>query len=401
MSNQSTKKRIIYVSGGPANLIAAHESWKQATHHASEVSMTFSGQIQQACQDLGYPMLMTSIRGPVEQKTDGLFTILHTDKKRYSGLLFHIKELTYVLHLLRQALKFKADVALVDSGASHFFLFSIFKLLGIKVVPILHNTLWAKGFYPIKPVQKTIMSLDKYLFWRRTPTAVISVSPECERQAKTLAPKLKYPTYQTRAQFIPSYFEQIQPISFPKNDEPFHIMFIGRVERMKGVFDILDMAEYVNARVPNKVKWTICGRGIHLDELKAAHAKKGLQDSVELAGWVGLDELIEIYNRTHCCIVPTRSDFTEGLAMTAVEAILAGRPVISNPVVPATELLAPACLLGNTNDYASHAEQAVNIATDEALYQKLSAACSGLGDAFLDRENGLTAVTKKVLTEHC
>lgn len=393
--------RVVYFTGGPADLIKSHHSWKKQEHNPTEVSITFSSQIQQACSELGLPTLMISIKGPHEEYKDGLFTIEHRAKKRYSGLMFHIKEVSYAIGLLKDTLRFKANIALIDSGTTHFFLTNLFALFGIKVIPILHNTLWPTGFYPTKKINRVLLMVDKFLFWKRTPTALISVSPECERQVKTLTPNISYPTYQTRAQFNADYFKKIKPIQFPKDSKPFQIMFIGRVEKMKGVFDILKMAEYVNEKIPNKVKWKICGSGSDLEELKKEHAAKKLHESVELVGWTTLEQLIEIYNNTHCCIVPTRSIFTEALAMTAVESILANRPLISNPVVPATELIAPACLLGKTDDYISHAEQVIKVATNEDLYHQLSLACKGLADEFINPEYGLKETIKTVLTKDC
>ena len=40
--------------------------------------------------------------------------------------------------------------------------------------------------------------------------------------------------------------------------------------------------------------------------------------------------------------------------MTAAEAILVGRPVITNSVVPALEVLRPACVEARTNDVDSY-----------------------------------------------
>ncbi len=77
--------------------------------------------------------------------------------------------------------------------------------------------------------------------------------------------------------------------------------------------------------------------------------------------------------------------------MTAVEAALAGRPVILNPVVPAIDVVGPAVLSGQTNDPESHAEQVRRLARDPALYRRLQEACVGCEAPFYDREQSLTA----------
>jgi glycosyltransferase involved in cell wall biosynthesis len=388
--------RAIYCTGGPANLISAHRHWREGVHEPTEVSVTFSSQIEQACQDHGCATLMISTRGGAERLEDGLFTIEHRPKRPASGWRFHLAEIAYGLRLVADARRFKASVAFIDSGASHLFVFSLLRLFGIRVVPILHNTLWPTGFFPTRRVHRLLLALDRWLFWKRAPAALVCVSPECERQVRRLQPDLPYLVYQVRAQFLRGYFDAIAPARYP-HDGPFGVMFIGRVERMKGVFDILEMARWVNERAPGRVQWRICGRGPDLDELTRQREAMGLQDCVELLGWVGLDELQAVYERSHACIVPTRSIFTEALAMTAVEAVLAGRPLVSNPVVPATELLAPACLLGRTDDAASHAAAVLELATNEATYERLRAACKGLASEFIDPARSLERAVHDIL----
>ena len=101
-------------------------------------------------------------------------------------------------------------------------------------------------------------------------------------------------------------------------------MFIGRVNRSKGVFDILEIAQTVEAREPGQVCWEICGSGPDLEELKRRCGEMGLESIVNIRGWTSLSDLIEVYVRSHAAIVPTRSSFIAGLEMTAAEAILAG-----------------------------------------------------------------------------
>jgi glycosyltransferase involved in cell wall biosynthesis len=174
-------------------------------------------------------------------------------------------------------------------------------------------------------------------------------------------------------------------------------MFIGRVNRSKGVFDILEMAQKVEARAPGQVRWEICGSGPDLEELRRRHGEMGLESIVHIRGWTSLPDLIEVYARSHAAIVPTRSTFCEGLAMTAVEAILAGRPLITNPVVPALEVLRPACVAARTNDVDSHVEAVLKLVGDREYYEGLRRACPDLCEPFYDREQGLTAVLKRVI----
>jgi glycogen(starch) synthase len=388
--------RVAYFSGGAADLISAHRSWKNKQHESTEVSVTFSSQIQDVCQELACSTLMISVKGPAAFLQDGLFDIEHRPKISAKGWRFHWQEFIYILGLLKSARKFKADIAFIDTGITHFLFASIFCVFGIKVVPILHNTLWPTGFYPKKRIHRIILALDRFFFWPLVPSALISVSPECERQVRQLHSTLRYRAYQIRAQFLSSYFHSILPATFPFVGT-FNVLFIGRVERSKGVFDILRMAQHAEQLLPGRIRWKISGRGSDFDELQKELDSLNLKHVVDLLGWVSLETLHDIYDTTHCCIVPTRSSFAEGLAMTAVEAILAGRPLVSNPLVPATELLTDACLLGRVDDYLSHAEQVMQLASNSVLYERKRNFCANLGQDFFDPQKGLSVAVKDIL----
>jgi glycogen(starch) synthase len=107
--------------------------------------------------------------------------------------------------------------------------------------------------------------------------------------------------------------------------------------------------------------------------------------------------LLEIHARSHAAIVPTRSSFAEGLAMAAGDAVLSGRPVITNPVVPALELLRPACVAAKTDDVDSYVSGVLKLIGDREYYESLRLACPELSAQFFDREQGLTAVLKRVI----
>ena len=240
-----------------------------------------------------------------------------------------------------------------------------------------------------------IARLDS-LYFRWASAVTIGVSPECVRQLERLTKGKHELVLQIRAQFLPDYFQTIPPPP-PHSKRPFRIMYIGRINRIKGVFDILEIAHKVESQMPGRVRWEVCGSGPDLDELRRRQAQMSLAEVVTIRGWTTLSDLRDVYARSHISIVPTRSSFSEGLAMTAAEAILAGRPVITNPVVPALEVLRPACIEAQTNDVDSYVGPILKLIDDPAHYRALCDACPALGDQFYDRQQGLTAILKKAI----
>jgi len=395
LENCYVSHRIFYAAG-PGNVIRAHQHWRAGENDPTEVSMTFSSQVEEFCRLTGSSAYIVAYNSQKNIIHDGKLTLEHRPKPipEAAGLLFHLSELLYGLSLAVTALKFRSTVAVIESGTTHFFLGAIYRFAGIKVVTLLHNTLWPRGYPPTRLVPKMVQRLDSW-FFRWGSSATIGVSPECIRQVHELTRGSHYPMYQMRAQFLPERFEGIGSPPAP-SDLPFRIMFIGRVIRAKGVFDILEIARKLDDRAPGRVKFELCGAGPDLNALKERHRELGLGDNVTIRGWVTLEELRDVYRRSHASIVPTTSGFAEGLAMTAAEAILAGRPVITNPAVPALEILRPASVEARTNDVDSYVDAILTLIDSPGRYQSLCEACPPLQGQFYDRDQGLTAVLGRV-----
>jgi glycogen synthase len=387
----------VFHTAGLGKIIEAHGYWKRKEHFPSEVTITYSSQFEQFCQDIGAEAYIVGYNSERGILRDGAITVEQRPKPlpEARGAMFHLREIFYGLGLLATAVRFRANVAVIDSGTTHYFVTALFRLMGIRVVPVLYNSIWPHGFPPTRSIPRLICWLDS-LFYRHVAMAVIGISPECTRQVEQLTPVGHPPLYQVRAQFMPEYFAQI-PAPPHYDQRPFQIMFIGRVNRSKGVFDILEIAEMVEAREPGQVCWEICGSGPDLEELKRRCGEMGLESIVNIRGWTPLSDLIEVYARSHAAIVPTRSSFIAGLEMTAAEAILAGRPLITNPVVPALEIVRPACVEAKTDDVDSYVEGVLKLTSDREYYEALRRACPELAKPFYDREQGLTAVLKRVV----
>ena len=95
---------------------------------------------------------------------------------------------------------------------------------------------------------------------------------------------------QCRAQFYPEHFARIAPP--PAHDQPpFGMIFVGRIVADKGVFDLLEIARGVEARLPGRVRWEVCGTGPVLDALRptrGARPVRGRPDPrLDLAGRPG------------------------------------------------------------------------------------------------------------------
>jgi glycogen synthase len=394
----TTGVRRVFYACGPGNAIEAHKNWRSAKPYPGEFSITYSSLVEDLCQELGAHAYLVSHDATPKFVTDGTFTVEHRPKRgEAKGRIGYLaRECSYAVSLVASAVKYRADVAIVSSGTTLPFCLWLFRLAGIPVVAVLHNSLWPRGHRSKGGLQRAMQWLDS-TFWRWGVSGVVGVSPECIRQVG----ELRGSSHDERLQVMRPLYDRARvspPPPRKHSDGPFRIVFFGRVVRNKGVFDILDIASRVEQLRPGQVRWEIWGDGPDLEELRAEHERTGLGEVVRIGGWAAPKDQMKIYARAHASIVPSRSDFAEGLAKTAVESVLAGRPVITNPVVPALDVLRPACVEARTDDIQSYVDAVTALQSNAALYEELQRACTMLAGEFYERDRGLGARLKSVLT---
>jgi len=387
--------RILYANG-PGDVIQAYRDWKSGQATISETSLTFSGQTFDFCQANQVELWAISRHPRSELIDDGQFQIENRPMRpsgKVHGWQYHVRQLRYALSLLQSALRYKADLVIVNSGTIHFFPLALFSLMGMKVVTNLHSVYWPAGYPPKSKIHKLIMLLDGW-FFSRFADASMGVSPESERQVCILAGR-PVPFFQHRAQFRECDFHSLKAPDCGLR--PFRVIFASRIERNKGVFDLIDMAAKLKLRRPNQVMFDICGGGSALDELRSEVATRGLDDVVKVHGKLNRPELLRIYEQSHLVIVPTRSDFCEGMPMVSAEAVLAGRPVLSSRVSNALDVLGEAIIEARTEDVEDYVAKIEQLLDHRDSYEKCAAACSTASRQFIDRSRGKTAALGKLL----
>ncbi len=303
--------------------------------------------------------------------------------------------LHYAASILWTALRYRPDAVIIDSGTTHWFLLAPLRIARIPVIASLHNVLWAPGFPPSRSARRLLLWLAGW-FWRHIAQATICVSPECERQVHAIAGKPRGRVFQYRAQYRRSLFDSVAPRP-PHELRPFRVLFVGRVEANKGVFDLLAMADRLNALLPRQFEWHICGHGTVSTELARQVHARGLDDVVFLLGKLDQGALRNEYGWAHLVVVPTRSDIGEGFSMAAAEAVLAQRPVVSSKVTAAIDVLGDAFVVAQPDDVESYVAAIRRLAEDRAEYDRRAAACMAAQQQFLDPENGLRVALARAI----
>jgi glycogen synthase len=382
---------------GPGDVVAAYRDWRGAVRTVSETSITFSSQEFAFFAAHGIPFWAISSHPRRESLADGENRIENRPRVSsdlpVSGLAYHALQLRYAASLLVSAIRFRATHAIVDSGSTHWFALALFRLFGIEVLPNFHNVYWPVGHEPQGAVKRAILRLDS-VFFRHGVRSALGVSPECGRQVSAMSGG-RTTFFDYRAQFVSGDFGALPR---PVLAMPMRIMFAGRVEENKGVFDILTVCEQLRARHPGRFAFDICGTGGAFDALAAQVAARGLADSVMLHGKLIRPELLKVYGASHLVIVPTRSTFCEGLPMVCAEAVIAGRPVLTSRLSNALDALRGALVEAREDDPADYAAQIEALADDPARYARLVQHTASVSAQFTDARFGLTNALERCLS---
>jgi glycosyltransferase involved in cell wall biosynthesis len=114
-----------------------------------------------------------------------------------------------------------------------------------------------------------------------------------------------------------------RPLSHRRNI----VLFLGRLERCKGIFDLLDAVAALRAHIPD-IQLVCAGDG-DLGSVARYAERLGIKDAVSLPGWVGPAEKQALMNLAAVYVLPS---YAEGLPVSLLEAMAAGLPVAATSV---------------------------------------------------------------------
>ena len=381
----------VFAVEGPGNIIGTYRHWQAGRDDPSITHVAFSAQLFEACRRFGAQAWVVGSHARIERLEDGGFVIEQRGNplEGKSGLAFHWAQLRAVARLTWDILRFRPHVVFTGTGF-HPFLFTPVAWLGASVIPVLHSLFWPRLLAPARTA-RLINTLNRR-FVRRRCAAFLTVSRDLSNQVRHIAGGPCGPIVEFWPLFRRDVFGAIVP---PRREGPLRIMFAGRIERNKGVFDLLETELQLRA-AGHEVAFDICGSGSALDELRARVEAEGLQERFVLHGWCDQARIRRIFSGAHVVIVPTAADLVEGFNMVVVEGILAGRPVIASDACPAVDYVRGAVLVVPPGDVGAYRDAIVRLATDRDAYEALRTRCAQEGAKFLDPQWSLGAAFELV-----
>ncbi len=398
--------RVLYAIG-PEDVIEAYNFWIKGEDAPSQVSMTYSGQFYEVCKTLdakGYVLAEASQPRIIQDERfiiEGRPVLL----ANATGIFYHFRQLLRGLQLLFVAIRFRANVIIADSGTTYWFVLLLFSWLGIKVIPSLHCTLWRK--YSSQTLgEKITLRLSRRLFMYECHS-IHAVSHDVAEQIVELTGGIHKPI----REFLPTYrrsdFANITPPEVRYSKVlPFRVLFAGRVEHDKGVFDLLEIAKSFVSSGIKDIIFDICGNGSALESLRQQAKQANIDEFFICHGHCNKPQMREMFGKSHVVIVPTRTDFIEGFNRVVSESILSSRPVITSAVCPALSYVLEAVIEVPPNDVKAYANAVLELYNNSNIYKQKCLASLRLQDQFYDINNSWGAVLKASLLEiredeHC
>jgi glycosyltransferase involved in cell wall biosynthesis len=165
---------------------------------------------------------------------------------------------------------------------------------------------------------------------------------------------------------------------YKKKDE-INAIYLGRINKMKGIFDLVDVSKQLHAGNV-KVKFILAGRAEsgELSKLRWMLRDKNLQDQFDLVGEVTGFKRDELFRKADCFILPSHA---EGMPITVLEAFALGLPVVATRVGAVPEVIQHTVngLLVDPGDANGIAAALSRLAASSELREQLGKA--GLEDA--------------------
>lgn len=377
MNKTAQPLRVLYAAG-PGNVLGTYKHWLNCEDDPSQLSVTYSSQFYDACHSLGAKGYVISSCAEKTVFEDEHFKIEHRPSAAQgtAGIRYHLNHVWYGLRLVASALRWRADVAVVADGTTHWFVLAILPYLGVKVIPSIHCGLWNK-YTAQRKTDKLLLGLSHRLF--SNSFRILAVSSAIGEQVNQLMSKHP-PILEFRPLYRQTEFDAVLP---PADRSPFRVLFAGRIEVNKGVFDLLEIAKRFAAAGRTDIHFDLCGAGSMLEPLKQAAIDANLTHFV-CHGYCNKPEMRQRLSQSHVVIAPTTTAFEEGFCKVVAEGVLAGRPVVTSTVCPVLSYVKPAVVEVQPDDVQGYGDALLKLCDDRAFYQQKQRASLAVQDQFYD-----------------
>lgn len=149
------------------------------------------------------------------------------------------------------------------------------------------------------------------------------------------------------------------------------VLFLGRIEKDKGVYDLVDAMAQVRRQLPAAIL-RVGGVG-DIEGVKHRSGAEGTVDWIEFVGWISDSAKVDALHSAQVYVLPS---YVEGLPMGVLEAMAAGLPIVASPVGGIPDLVEDGVhgFLVKTGDIAGLAQALFRLLRDPALCHRMGEA---------------------------
>lgn len=151
-----------------------------------------------------------------------------------------------------------------------------------------------------------------------------------------------------------------------------NVLLLGRLGRRKGAYDLLEAIKRIDSRLPEDVRFLLCGDG-EVEQVRTRAGELGISHRIGHVGWVDGEHKNRFLRETMVNVLPS---YNEGLPMTILETMSLGIPNISTRIASIPEVITDGetGILIEPGDVDALAEAVVTLASDEPRRMSLSTA---------------------------
>ena len=300
-----------------------------------------------------------------EEVIDGVKII----RRGHSITTYLLAFLFYVLHWRG---KFDCVVEAKDGGLPWFTRF----YAGKRAIALVHQTgrdfsrnsyLNSTWRYEVKGIVAPLMYLlEPFLLsgYRLAPVLAVSHSTKASLLELGLNPN---------AVAVVPEGADLKPLEgVPSKEASQTIIYLGRIKRSKGLFDLIEALFYVRKKIRDVKLWVV-GRGdsSYINELMGFIEKLGLADNVSFFGYVDEKTKMDLLSRSHLLVLPS---VREGWGLVVTEANSVGTPCVGYDVAGLRDSVVNGVtgLLVKSQDVRGLANAIIRVLEDEELRLRLS-----------------------------
>lgn len=180
------------------------------------------------------------------------------------------------------------------------------------------------------------------------------------------------------------------------------LLFVGRIHREKGIFDLLKAYDRVRSAVPN-VRLLLLGDGPQRSEAEAMAEQQGSQDAVRFVGGVKHRDLPPYFRAATLFVSPsiTTRKWEEYVGMTNIQAMACAVPVVSTRSGAIPEYVPQAAgVLVPERDPEALAKAIIRLLSDQSLRRRMGEAGRAHVVAHCDARKNVERA-EEIILERC